>query len=392
MKTLLIYIFRGFLSVVYFFIKLFTPVKNRITFLSRQNDVPGIDFKMLSEELYKNYPQYEQKMMCRKIPGNIKGMISYGFHIFSQMRAIASSKVVVLDTYCIPVSLLKHKKSLTVIQIWHAMGAFKRFALSVAGQPEGSPLNIVKAMRMHKGYDYALCTGDSCVPHFSEAFGLEEEKFLPIGLPRMDYLAEPSYIEAIKEKVLSAYPELGNGKKNILYVPTFRRANGKNDYDMDEPVKRVCAAADLAKYNLVIKTHSGSEVVITEDSRREDSLFMGMDMVVVSDYIISDYSSIIFEAAVAEKPCYLYCYDREDYVNNRGLYIDYDKDIPAFKSGDIKELMNAIDNGIAPAKEENDNFVRRFAYRRYGAVTPLLASVIDEMARGVYDGRYNYKA
>lgn len=390
MKVFLIALMRGFLNFLYFFIKLFTPVHDKITYISRQGDEPGIDFRMLYEKLEKDYPQYEQKMLCRMIPKSKGGMVKYAFHILTQMKHIAGSKVVILDTYCIPVSVLKHRKGLEVIQIWHALGAFKKFGLSIVGQDEGSSVEIADAMRMHKGYTYAVASGDCCVPHFAEAFGTDEKKFLPIGLPRMDYLAELQYIEKTKARVYDAYPELLNGKQTILYVPTFRRSNGVNDYTMQEAQDRVRAAADLDRFNLIIKTHSGSELVLTDSTEKEGRLFMGMDLIAVSDYIISDYSSIVFEAAVTLKGTYLYCYDRNDYVNLRGFYLDYDKDIPAIRSTDIGEIMAAIADGKAPDEEEIKAFADKYVSRKHGNVTDLFAVIIDELIRGVYDGRFNY--
>ncbi|MBP3415696.1 MAG: CDP-glycerol glycerophosphotransferase family protein [Clostridia bacterium] len=390
MKTVAMAILRYFLEFVYCFIKFFASTKDKITYISRQSDTPGIDFSMLSDMIKEKYPQYDQRMLCRMIPKSKSGMIKYAFHIFTQMWHIASSKVVILDTYCIPISLLHHKKSLVVIQMWHALGAFKKFGLSVAGQAEGTSLDVVKAMRMHKGYDYVLASGDCCVPPFAEAFGTDESKFLPIGLPRMDYLAEDKYVSASRERIYQAYPQLVNGKKTILYVPTFRRSGGVNDYDMEYASNEVKNAVDLSRFNLIIKTHSGSELVMTDSETSENRLFMGMDLIAVSDYIISDYSSIVFEAAIPLKPVYLYCYDRDKYITDRGLYLDYDKDIPAIKARDIADIIDSISRDERPSIADISAFADKYVSRRYGSVTKLLAEIVDELARGVYDGRYNY--
>lgn len=391
MKTVLIAIMRFFLQIIYFFIKLFTPQRDTIAYISRQSDKPGIDFAMLSEEISRRYPGYRQIMLCRTMPKSAGGMLKYALHILTQMRAIAAAKVVLLDTYCIPISLLSHRKTLKVVQMWHALGAFKKFGLSIAGQPEGSSLEIVKAMRMHKGYTYALCSGDCCAEPFAEAFGLDPSQMLPVGLPRMDYLAEEKYVGASRSAVLAAYPFLENGKKTILYVPTFRRANGVNDYTMEEAAARVRESCDLSLFNLIIKTHSGSELVLTSEREEEGFRFMGMDLISVANYIISDYSSIVFEAALTLKPVYLYCYDRDQYVTDRGFYLDYDEDIPAVRSEDIGHIMYCIGQDIQPPREAIEQFAEKYV-SRHGSVTALLADLVDELARDVYDGRYNYKA
>ena len=70
--------------------------------------------------------------------------------MIKQMYHIATSRVVILDSYCIVISILKHKKKLTIIQMWHAMGAFKKFGYSIIGKSEGTSKKIIDLMRMHK--------------------------------------------------------------------------------------------------------------------------------------------------------------------------------------------------------------------------------------------------
>ena len=65
------------------------------------------------------------------------------------------ARVLVVDTYAIVASVLRHKSDLTVIQIWHALGAFKKFGISILGQEEGRDERIARAMRMHEGYDHS---------------------------------------------------------------------------------------------------------------------------------------------------------------------------------------------------------------------------------------------
>lgn len=390
MKKAAVAVVRAIMGAIYFFMKLM-PTRDVITFISRQGNAPGIDFRMLADRLNADYPEYKTVMLCRMIPPGAAGKIGYVFHVLRQMRYIAVSRVVVLDTYCIPVSLLKHKKGLEVIQLWHALGAFKKFGWSVVGMPEGSPKATAELMRMHKGYTHAVTSGPACVPAFSEALATAPEKFLPVGIPRMDYLADEKYVSASRAAVLQRYPRLANGKKTILYVPTFRKGE-RMDYDVTDAVSAVLKAADLESFNLIVKTHSGQERIYADSPLNPDtgSEFMGMDMISVADYIISDYSSIVFEAGIAGKPMYLYCYDSDKYVTQRGFYLDYWRDIPAVISPDIAEIMRAIAEDRRVPKEDEERFIARYTCNTSGTVTEQLARIISELARGAYDGRYDY--
>ncbi|MBQ9993318.1 MAG: CDP-glycerol glycerophosphotransferase family protein [Clostridia bacterium] len=389
-KILLLRAAKAALRAIYAPMKLMRT-RDRVTFISRQSDTPSVDFRLLQASLRERFPQYEIITLCRTIPKSPAGMISYALHILTQMKYIATSRVVVLDTYCIPVSVLRHKRDLRVLQLWHALGAFKRFGHSVAGEEEGSSLDIVQAMDMHKNYDLIVASGNASVLPFAEAFGYPAEKFLTTGLPRIDYISQERYYLPVREEIYRRYPMLQNGRQCILYVPTFRRSGGHNDYDLVDAVSAVRQATDLLSFNLIIKTHSGEELIYTESDCAEGRFFSGMELISVADHIISDYSSIIFEAGIANKPIYLYCYDRDRYVSSRGFYLDYDRDIPAVKSENIADIMDAIARGDCVSGEQYDGFMDRYVNRSLPCVSDTLAQIISELADGTYDGRYNYR-
>lgn len=389
MKSLIVNVCKALLALVYAVMKLF-PSKDKIVFLSRQSNSPGVDFLLLEQELKRSYPRYLTVMMCRMIPNGLLGKIGYAFHILRQMYQLATSKVAVLDTYCIPVSLLKHKKSLKVIQIWHAMGCLKRFGLSSTGRAQGRDEELAKAMNMHKNYDCALCSGPECAAPFAEAFGMSQDRMIPIGLPRIDYLTEEQYTSASRGAILAAYPQLDNGMENIVYVPTFRRGEGLGDEYMEAAFDRIRRVVDYSRYNLIIKAHSGEERIFTDsaENRQDGNRFMGMDFIALADFIVSDYSAIIFEAAVAGKPVVLYCFDWDEYDAGRGFYIDYFNDIPFFKARTEDEVMDAISSGKAVCPEAEQLFSRRFVVRGDYSVTRRLAELCDALAQGEFDGVY----
>ena len=389
MKSVLIGIFKAALAVVYAILKLF-PARDKIIFLSRQGNKPGVDFSMLEAELKRCFPEYKTVMMCRRMPDSLSGMIGYAFHILRQMYHLATSRTAVLDSYCIPVSVLKHKKSLKVIQIWHAMGCLKRFGLSSAGLAQGRDEQLAKAMNMHKNYDCAICSGPECIAPFAEAFGMEQQRMIPIGLPRIDYLTQEKYTSASRKAILDAYPQLNNGRKTIVYVPTFRKGEGLGDDYMEAAFENVLRAVDYSKYNLVIKAHSGEERIFTgsPDNRQDGNLFMGLDFIAAADYVVSDYSAIIFEAAVARKPVALYCFDWDEYEAGRGFYIDYFKDIPFAKNYTAEELMDCIDSGRIHCPEQEQEFSDRFVVRGDYSVTERLAEICVALASGSFDGVY----
>ena len=336
--SILIRLFKIIMNIIYFFIKLF-PTKNKITMISRQSDKEVLDFKLLREELEKRN-DYKVVVLCKKLEGNIFKKIGYIFHMFRQMFHIATSKVVILDSYCICISILKHKKSLKVIQIWHSMGTMKKFGYSAMGLEEGRSEKISKLMNMHKNYDYIFSSSEAYKDHLSLGFNYDEKKIYTFPLPRYDLLISKEYDEDCKKRIFAKYKQLKK-KKNILYCPTFR----KNNNSLEKALGKLIKVIDYSKYNLIIKLHPLDEtkVDIINDSIIVDKDFSTLDMLSVSDYVISDYSCVVYEAAVKNIPIHFYNYDYNDYGTKRGLAIDYYKELPGVISSNPMEIINGIE-------------------------------------------------
>lgn len=351
------------LNVIYSFIKLF-KTKNKITFISRQSNNIPIDFKLLKDDLNKRYPDYKVVILCKDLQMGFIGKILYIFHMFRQMYHIATSKVVVLDSYCITISLLKHKKSLVVIQMWHALGAFKKFGYSVQNKKEGTNTKIVKLMRMHKNYNYIFSSSPSCSKFFAQAFGYSTDQVVSYPLPRLDLLKDKNYIKEINDKILSKYPSLSK-KKNILYAPTFRinksgidRKKKSIDIYLDKLINEI----DFDKYNLIVKFHPLSDEQISDERVICDNEYNTTDFLNIVDYVITDYSAIIYEVAYLLKPVYFYDFDIKEYTENRDFYLDINKDMPGLVTDDPKIIINSINNNeydISKIKKfSNDNIIK----------------------------------
>jgi len=388
-------VFGAVMNCLYALFKL-QKTKNRIAFISRQSETPSLDFRMLIDTLQREYPQYEIAVLCKMIPAGIGGKIAYAAELLRQMNAMATSRVVVLDGYCILASMLNHGKDLKIIQIWHALGAFKKFGKSVVGKEGGKSAAVAEGFKMHRNYDLIAASGESCALPFAEAFGQPVEKIVPIGIPRMDYLTDETEAENRREAVFAHYPELNNGKKTILYAPTFR------DTDADRAALKAATdalvrAVDYSRFNLVVKHHvvdTNKEQVYTNSAEnlRDGEAFTAMDFMAVSDAVITDYSSVIYEALLQELSLYLYCFDSEKYIDERGFYIDFFKDIPAVFGATAEEICTAVSENRCAEAAQVKQFKERYVNKQFDSITVVWCTVIDELARGVYDGRYNYRA
>lgn len=342
-----------FANIIYFFFKLLPTNNKKISFISRQSNDVALDFVLLKKELLKKEKDLEIVELCKTIDSGIKNKIKYFFHIFKQMYHIATSKVVILDTYCIPICILKHKKDLVVIQMWHALGSLKKFGYSSLDTTDGRSSKISKLMRMHANYDYILTSSEASKPNFQEAFNAKKENMLVMNLPRVDYLKSKNIEKEIKKDFYKKYPKVDKKKKIILYCPTSRK-NG------ELPLEEIISSVDLKKYTLILKLHDNTNKIYYSEDKYYDSIcFSGMQMLHVADYIITDYSAIVYEAAITQKPIYLYIYDYDKYIDERGLYLDYKKEMPGFMSKDIKEIIKNIESGKYDRKKA-DKFIQKY--------------------------------
>ena len=323
----------GGMKAIYLPIKAL-PSRKKVTFLSRQADEPSIDIILLRDRIKEVYPDCEVAILSKKLTPSI----GYALDIIRQMYHISTSRTVILDSYSIPISVLNHKKDLLVIQMWHAIGSMKCFGYAMIGKEEGSDAETARIMRMHHNYDVILISSKDFIKDYEIGFRMDPEIVKEIPLPRADLLVNKEGMSQRREKVLQEYPSFAN-KKTVLYCPTFR----KSPSDLDrEKVRELVEAFDRDKYNLIYKPHGLSKVNYQEyfDLILDDEI----DAIALADYVISDYSSIIYEAGLAGKPIYLYAYDWDEYKDKRELNIDLQREVPTVFTHDPQEIVDAIES------------------------------------------------
>jgi len=313
-------------NFIYLFFKLF-PTRNKILFLSRQSNIITLDYKKIIKELDN---KYKIKVICRKLDFNIIGILKTTFGLFQQMYHLATSKIVITDGYSISVSTLKHKKKLTIIQMWHAEVVVKKIGLQTLPYISKKRKKLCKAMKMHENYDYAIASSKKMGQVFSEAFNTDNIKIL--GTPTLDYIYNKEYKDK-KEKIIKKYDL--DKKKNILYMPTYR----KDSYiDLTDIINNF----DFNNYNLILKLHPVQKYTTIDDRVVNITKLKSEELLSIADYIISDYSNVAFQAALARIPTYFYVYDIKHYKKIIGFNIDLVKEFPKYTSEDINVILNNI--------------------------------------------------
>lgn len=302
--------------IVFRFINLFfmpLKLKNKVAIISRQADEPTLDIKILNEHL--NNRNIETVVLTHTLKKSISGMIAYALHMMSQMYQIATSKVVIIDGYCILVSILPKKEGQKVIQMWHALGAIKKFGWQNAESPDGNGKDVAEVMCMHRNYDFVFSPSSVTGEFFAEAFRTPHEKIVGYGLPRIDYLKTED--ADLTKRIADQYPSAA-GKINVLYVPTFRK-NAELD------LEKLISGFDFESMNLIVKKHfldKGDYTWAQQAGAIVDGRFTSMEWLKNCTKVITDYSAIAFEAAVLDREIYIYQPDVSDYEYNVGLNVD----------------------------------------------------------------------
>lgn len=295
------------LTIEAFFLQFFKIVPNRIVFITLAHDRLFLDFKNIDKELDKD--KYDVCYCLIKYKKDLKGQFLYFLNCFKQLYYVYTSKVIILNDNNYVVSNFK-RKGTVVLQVWHACGAIKKFG------------NAVDREYSVQNYDYVLATSSFWKKPYSEAFGVNEENVLPIGMPRTDRLINKEIKKKLRKKIYAKYPQLKD-KKVILYAPTFRGNIYKGFSTVSFDAKKIMNALD-EDYVLLYKYHPLLGNIDLGDSDR----IMNMNgisthkLFLISDYLISDYSSIVFDYMILGKPILFYVPDLEEYMNDLGVYVD----------------------------------------------------------------------
>lgn len=235
------------------------------------------------------------------------------------------------------------KKTTQNIMFTHGMVGTKRIGSDVLDHSQ------VFVSEATEKFDAVFVEGREEPPILARVWNLEESVFLPLGLPRNDDL-----VSVELEEIARLRREIGipDGKKVILYAPTFRDYIKDSNNSCVQPIpmdfekwERVLGE----EYVLVIRAHYTVAKLLGD--LPENGFVMDRsawpklnDLLKISDVLVSDYSSIVFDYAILDRPVFCYGYDLEDYLECRGTYLDLEE---LFSHGVIRTedaLIETIQN------------------------------------------------
>lgn len=225
----------------------------------------------------------------------------------------------------------------------HGMTGVKKIGIDVEQFDKAFRINF------HEDFDGIFVEGKKEIPILAHAWQMNPEVFHTTGLPRNDDLISVSQEDV---SVIKSRLGIPVNKKVILYAPTFREfsrsSDGRNALGI--PIDFAHWEAVLGdEYVVVVTAHY--EVAKLLDELPQNSIVYNAfkypvlnDLLKIADILISDYSSIVFDYSILERPILCYGYDYDSYVAERGLYIDLEKLFSHGVCRTEEELLNAIVN------------------------------------------------
>lgn len=255
-------------------------------------------------------------------------------------------------------------KNRLIVNLWHGV-PLKKIALM-------DP-NLKKAARIYfkkifsENYTWILTTSRALVPVMARSFQVSEDRLRVWGQPRNDCIFDPPDRKQILEDVYSDLPEY---KKVVLYAPTFRDYGNTRLFPFEDFDKKVFEDfLEQEKILLLLRLHikeaAAADAYVSSRIRRFGSEEAGdvTGMLGMFDLLITDYSSIYIDYLLTDKPLMFLPYDRERYLDGRGMNFDYDEVTPGPKPETMKEFMMEIKefmNGEDSWKKERDRVNLKF--------------------------------
>ena len=235
----------------------------------------------------------------------------------------------------------------------------------------------------HAQYNLVCVSGENLRSIYADAFDINYNKVKALGCPRTDDYFNKHLINKTKRKIYFRHPSL-IGKSVLVYAPTFRdvgcdRSEFHPELDFDRLSKDL-----LPNQVLLICPHPVMKNDILPKKYKNIRVmrdFSTNDYMLISDMLITDYSSVIFEYALLRKPIAFFCYDLPTY--DRGFYLNYPKDLPGDVYTNQEELTDYLTH---PEKHiltnKMNSFVDKYMSACDGHSCERIANLINSYMEG----------
>ncbi|HSU79595.1 MAG TPA: CDP-glycerol glycerophosphotransferase family protein [Candidatus Angelobacter sp.] len=343
-KVLPTLIARAGIRIVFRLACLFWPVnRDKITFASYRAEELKDNLAYIYEAWKKQGLSREPVFLLKRYRPGLLGKFDYFIHMIRASWHLATSRFFIIDDYFFPVYVIEPRMGTDIVQLWHAAGAFKKFGHSTINKSFGPSEDYLKLVNVHSNYTKVMVSGSEVIPYYAEAFNMPESRVLPLGVPRTDYFYDETANHALSDRFFKEYPEL-KGKTLLLYAPTFRgKSHDQGVFECPFDLKKL--KTDLENYAVLVNLHPYMQKGMMRDKSLDGFVYMMdgkyniQELLSLSDRLLTDYSSIIFDYSLLERPIAFFAHDLEDYELERGFYFNFRSFIPGPLFTETAELV-----------------------------------------------------
>jgi CDP-glycerol glycerophosphotransferase len=289
---------------------------------------------------------------------------------------------------------LRKRRGTTYIQTWHG-SAFKRMGLDQPALKNAGPDAQRRLRQMVDRFDVFLTRSEHDTATLARALGVDQAKLLPVGYPRNDPLVNADGSAGAQTAALRRKLDL-DGRTVVLYAPTFRSdRKGRPVKRLELPFDPLRFAAEFGDTHvLLVRPHYLSTVALPPAARHAvrdvGRLPDVTPLLLLADVLVTDYSSIMFDYALLDRPMIFYVPDVEDYGRDRGGYFDLARTVPGPVLTGEDELLAALADlpGLrARYAGRRREFTARYGeYDQGGAARAVVSRFFAADLPGVRDG------
>ena len=328
---------------------------NKVLFVNVKQDFIPDAFSVIMPYLEDRY-DFDVRFIGLNQAGT--GFTSYHARCRDFVKQVAQASYVFLEDASDVVSCLPLRPETKVVNLWHACGAFKKWGMSTATKRFGATQEQILRHPYYRNLDLVTVSSPDVAWAYREAMNLHGSRDVvrALGTSRTDAYFDKARVAEATEQVREAFPAIGE-RKIVLYAPTFRGPVklAKSPDALDIAALKRTLGAECA---LVVKHHPfvKQPPAIPPDCR--DFAFDAsadlpiFDLLCAADVLVTDYSSVIFEYALLDRPMVLFAPDLRDYQGERGFYYDYAEIAPGPVCHTNEELLEAL-AGVCRAVTES---------------------------------------
>ncbi|TCI46130.1 hypothetical protein EVJ27_06470 [Exiguobacterium sp. SH3S2] len=329
------YVIIFYLLVLRMFYSIYSisPIKSQTTCIVTYGDNVWPIAHELANEGQRVYIFFDQrKAMLKEAPSH-RNIIYRPLNIWNRLvhlpYLMATSSHGMMDNYIVELAAFPIRTGTQRFQVWHAAGALKSFGLQATQNKERGARANKRFRNVYQQYGHFVVPGMKCAKQFSKAHALPLDCFVPLGMPRTDYWY---HLQPMKKDRL------------VIYAPTYRE---NTDFEIISYIQTMHEELTKRGFQFMVKLHPAVKLTANcEGVRFIESDESIMPYLIRAEWVITDYSSIPFEACLFRTKIALFVPDFEAYSIVPGVVNDYATlvDAPIVKSVDV--LVDCIEHNI----------------------------------------------